>query len=237
MRNAGHVVSKTMILSHVWDYNFDPQTNIVDVLVSRLREKIDRPFEQEAAADRARRRLCPPTPDDGRRRRVHADRSACGSRCGTRRCSSSASIAIVFLTYCLTAASLAQRDQQIINGEARRVRGRLPARRRRARSPPPCAPSSRPRPSGCSSASSIAAPRRSCSATPDGWDPSTLETGVGCRSPTARSCRSGRAPRRATTCSRASAPTLGLVTLLDRRHRADRRLARDAVGAASRSGG
>src|SRR5256885_15343465 len=45
MRNAAKVVSKTMILSHVWDYNFDPQTNIVDVLVSRLREKIDRPFE------------------------------------------------------------------------------------------------------------------------------------------------------------------------------------------------
>jgi len=45
MRSAGRVVSKTMILSHVWEYNFDPQTNIVDVLVSRLREKIDRPFE------------------------------------------------------------------------------------------------------------------------------------------------------------------------------------------------
>lgn len=45
MRNAGRVVSKTMILSHVWEYNFDPQTNIVDVLVSRLREKLDRPFE------------------------------------------------------------------------------------------------------------------------------------------------------------------------------------------------
>jgi two-component system OmpR family response regulator len=47
MRHAGHVVSKTMILSHVWDYSFDPQTNIVDVLVSRLREKIDRPFEKK----------------------------------------------------------------------------------------------------------------------------------------------------------------------------------------------
>jgi two-component system, OmpR family, response regulator len=47
MRNAGKVVSKTMILSHVWDYNFDPQTNIVDVLVSRLREKIDRPFDKK----------------------------------------------------------------------------------------------------------------------------------------------------------------------------------------------
>ena len=47
MRNPGRVVSKTMILSHVWDYNFDPQTNVVDVLVSRLREKIDRPFEKK----------------------------------------------------------------------------------------------------------------------------------------------------------------------------------------------
>jgi two-component system OmpR family response regulator len=47
MRNAGKVVSKTMILSHVWEYNFDPQTNIVDVLVSRLRDKIDRPFENK----------------------------------------------------------------------------------------------------------------------------------------------------------------------------------------------
>jgi two-component system OmpR family response regulator len=47
MRNTGKVVSKTMILSHVWDYNFDPQTNVVDVLVSRLREKIDRSFEKK----------------------------------------------------------------------------------------------------------------------------------------------------------------------------------------------
>jgi two-component system, OmpR family, response regulator len=45
MRNAGKVISKTMILSHVWAYNFDPQTNIVDVLVSRLRDKIDKPFD------------------------------------------------------------------------------------------------------------------------------------------------------------------------------------------------
>jgi len=43
-RNADRVVAKTMILSHVWGYQFDPQTNVVDVLVSRLREKIDRPF-------------------------------------------------------------------------------------------------------------------------------------------------------------------------------------------------
>ena len=44
-RNAGRVISKTMILSRVWDYNFDPRTNVVDVLVHRLREKIDRDFE------------------------------------------------------------------------------------------------------------------------------------------------------------------------------------------------
>jgi two-component system OmpR family response regulator len=47
MRNAGKVVSKTMILSHVWGYNFDPSTNIVDVLVSRLRDKVDKPFPQK----------------------------------------------------------------------------------------------------------------------------------------------------------------------------------------------
>ena len=44
MRNAGRVVSKTMILSHVWDYSFDPQTNVVDVLIFRLREKVDKDF-------------------------------------------------------------------------------------------------------------------------------------------------------------------------------------------------
>jgi DNA-binding response OmpR family regulator len=46
MRNAGRVISKTMILEHVWSYNFDPQTNVVDVLVFRLRNKIDRDFEK-----------------------------------------------------------------------------------------------------------------------------------------------------------------------------------------------
>jgi two-component system OmpR family response regulator len=45
MRQAGRVVSKTMILEHVWDYNFDPQTNVVDVLICRLRHKVDRDFE------------------------------------------------------------------------------------------------------------------------------------------------------------------------------------------------
>jgi two-component system, OmpR family, response regulator len=45
LRNAGKVVSKAMIIEHVWGYDFDPMTNIVDVLVSRLRNKIDRDFE------------------------------------------------------------------------------------------------------------------------------------------------------------------------------------------------
>jgi len=44
MRNANRVVSKTMILERVWDYSFDPQTNVVDVLVCRLRNKVDRDF-------------------------------------------------------------------------------------------------------------------------------------------------------------------------------------------------
>ncbi len=45
MRNAGQVVTKTMIMEHVWNYHFDPQTNVVDVLVHRLRNKIDKDFE------------------------------------------------------------------------------------------------------------------------------------------------------------------------------------------------
>jgi two-component system OmpR family response regulator len=47
MRNAGRVVSKTMILAHVWDYSFDPGTNVVDVLVHRVREKVDKGFERK----------------------------------------------------------------------------------------------------------------------------------------------------------------------------------------------
>lgn len=42
MRQAGRVVTKTMILEHIWDYSFDPQTNVVDVLVHRLRSKVDK---------------------------------------------------------------------------------------------------------------------------------------------------------------------------------------------------
>ena len=46
MRNAAHVVTRTMLLEHVWDYHFDPQTNVIDVHVSRLRQKIDKNFER-----------------------------------------------------------------------------------------------------------------------------------------------------------------------------------------------
>ena len=45
MRNAGHIVSKTMIMERVWDYNFDPQTNVVEARVCRLREKMDKGFD------------------------------------------------------------------------------------------------------------------------------------------------------------------------------------------------
>lgn len=47
MRHPGRVLSKTMILSHVWGYSFDPGTNVVDVLVSRLRDKIDEGFDKK----------------------------------------------------------------------------------------------------------------------------------------------------------------------------------------------
>ena len=47
MRNAGRVVSKTMIMEHVWEYNFDPQTNIVETRICRLRDKVDKPFPRK----------------------------------------------------------------------------------------------------------------------------------------------------------------------------------------------
>jgi two-component system, OmpR family, response regulator len=46
MRRAGQVVTRTMLLEGVWDYHFDPQTNVIDVHVSRLRQKIDKGFER-----------------------------------------------------------------------------------------------------------------------------------------------------------------------------------------------
>ncbi len=46
MRHAGQVVTRTMLLEKVWDFHFDPQTNVIDVQVSRLRQKIDKGFEK-----------------------------------------------------------------------------------------------------------------------------------------------------------------------------------------------
>ena len=46
VRNAGHIVTRTMLLENVWDYHFDPQTNVIDVHISRLRSKIDKGFDE-----------------------------------------------------------------------------------------------------------------------------------------------------------------------------------------------
>ena len=46
MRHSGQVVTRTMLLEKVWDYHFDPQTNVIDVHISRLRAKIDKDFPQ-----------------------------------------------------------------------------------------------------------------------------------------------------------------------------------------------
>jgi two-component system OmpR family response regulator len=46
MKHAGQVVTRTMLLENVWDYHFDPQTNVIDVHISRLRSKIDKGYSQ-----------------------------------------------------------------------------------------------------------------------------------------------------------------------------------------------
>jgi two-component system OmpR family response regulator len=47
MRHSGQVVTRTMLLEKVWDYHFDPQTNVIDVHISRLRGKIDKDFDAQ----------------------------------------------------------------------------------------------------------------------------------------------------------------------------------------------
>jgi two-component system OmpR family response regulator len=47
MRNAGHVVTRTMLLENVWEFHFDPRTSVVETHISRLRAKVDRDFERE----------------------------------------------------------------------------------------------------------------------------------------------------------------------------------------------
>ncbi len=68
LRNAGRVVTRAMLLEHVWGYHFDPQTNVIDVHISRLRQKIDRDFDT-ALLDTVRGagyRLGPPLPEEGK---------------------------------------------------------------------------------------------------------------------------------------------------------------------------
>ena len=210
MRNAGRVVSKTMILSHVWDYNFDPQTNIVDVLVSRLREKIDRPFETKllhtvrgvgyVLADVTYRRASLPTSSRAFGLRLalwYATLFVVGS------------IAIVFLTYFLTAASLAQRDRQIIHAKLGRVRRRSTRAAACGRSPTPSGPSSAPRRSGCSSASSNRGAEALVLSMPRGLGSGDARDRVGAASVDGTLVRSARAPKRARICWRGSAPRSG----------------------------
>jgi two-component system OmpR family response regulator len=47
MRNRGRVVSRTMIMEHVWDYNFDPQANVVEARICYLRDKIDKNYDNK----------------------------------------------------------------------------------------------------------------------------------------------------------------------------------------------
>ena len=113
-----------MILSHVWGYSFDPGTNVVDVLVSRLRDKVDEGFDTEADSHRARRRLCPQAGLI-----ASARRSACGWRRGTSARSWPARCVIGGLTYGLL-ASLARNPRSRHHPvDAARVRDALPGRR------------------------------------------------------------------------------------------------------------
>jgi len=57
MRHAGQVVTRSMLLENVWDYHFDPQTNVIDVQISRLRSKIDKDFEQPLPKESQQRKL------------------------------------------------------------------------------------------------------------------------------------------------------------------------------------
>ena len=58
MRHAGQVVTRTMLLENVWDYHFDPQTNVIDVHVSRLRAKIEKGFDSPSCTRCAARATC-----------------------------------------------------------------------------------------------------------------------------------------------------------------------------------
>ena len=63
MRHAGQIVTRTMLLENVWDYHFDPQTNVIDVHISRLRSKIDKGFEKQLLQTVRRAGYCLREPD------------------------------------------------------------------------------------------------------------------------------------------------------------------------------
>ena len=119
MRHAGQVVTRTMLLENVWDYHFDPQTNVIDVHISRLRQKIDKDFDDAAAAHRARRRLLS---------RVRLTRLCSRTLARFRlraplllRCSASRSLAVLALRLLAdrSAASTAQTDETIVGRDQR----------------------------------------------------------------------------------------------------------------------
>ena len=58
MQHAEEVVTRTMLLEHVWDFHFEPKTSVVETHMSRLRRKVDKPYEQRVDPDGARGRLC-----------------------------------------------------------------------------------------------------------------------------------------------------------------------------------
>ena len=166
MRNAGRVVSKTMILSHVWDYSFDPRTNVVDVLVFRLREKIDKRLRPQDDPDRAR----------GMGYVTPGGVSACATRSDSASPSWYAaifvvsSLALIALTYVLVAASLRQYDREIIQHHARPVRPGVPDRRRRSPSARrSSARRQRPPPAPCSCARSARRQVVTFLSMPEGW--------------------------------------------------------------------
>ena len=166
----------------------------------------DRPaVREEAAAHGARRRLCP-----RHERAAGRVRPAAGAvvRDAVRRRRDRDRLPDLLPDRRLAGAARSA-DHPV---EARRVRRGLRARRRCARSPTPCAPSSRPRRSGCSCASSIAAAKRSCSACRKaGTRRRSRPRRCSCR--TARWSRSARAPRRADDLLARFRAALGLVTL------------------------
>ena len=138
------------------------------------------------------------------------------------------SIAIVLLTYFLTATSLAQRDRQLINAEARRLRGGVPARRARS------AGRHRAR-RAADGARAAVRPRRRSRRRSDraqqarGWDPEQLET-ASLRLVGRHAGPGGQEHRGARRSARALPRRARHRHALDRRHRADGRLAGDAVG-------